>query len=323
MIKLKTFILLGSFTFALIPGTAQTTAPKKSTASPTARKTGPSAGAEQKKAEPSTTAAASPAASALPTTAEVDAYMKRSFGYDPAVAWQIFDVRASSVPGVAEIIVSVNKGEPYHLYYSSIAQTAFVGQVIPFGPNPYAAARTKLEGAFGPSLGGANPPIQIVEFSDLQCPHCKASQPIVEKLQADFPQVRFVFQQFPLPASLHPWAMKAAQYADCAGQMDKNAFWKYVDSIFENQGGIALATADDKLKELAQAAGYDAQKISDCAAAPATEARIKKSLELGQSLNVSQTPTVFMNGRAVLGLAGIPYENLKALVQFEIDHAGK
>jgi protein-disulfide isomerase len=313
MTQLKNFALLSFFTLAFIAGTAQTAAPKKSTATPAA----------QKKAGPATTAAASPANSALPTTAEVDAYMKRSFGYDPGVAWEVLDVRASNVPGIAQIIVSVNKGEPYHLYYSSIAQTAFVGQVIPFGPNPYAAARAKLEGAFGPSRGGANPPIQIVEFSDLQCPHCKAAQPVVEKLQADFPQARFVFQQFPLPASLHPWAMKAAQYADCAGEMNKDAFWKYVDSIFENQGGIALATADDKLKELATAAGYDAQKISACAASPATEARIQKSLDLGQSLNVTQTPTVFVNGRAVLGVAGIPYDNLKNLVQFEIEHAGK
>jgi protein-disulfide isomerase len=259
----------------------------------------------------------------LPTAAEVDAYMKRSFGYDPGVTWQVFDIRASQVPGVAEIVVSVNKGEPYHLFYSPTAQIALVGQTLPFGPNPYATTRSKLQGAFGPSKGGANPPIQIVEFSDLECPHCKASQPIIEKLEGDFPQVRFVFQQFPLPATLHPWAMKAALYADCAGQMNKDAFWKYVDSIFDNQGGIALATADDKLKELAAAAGYDAQKISACAASPEAEARVKKSLDLGQSLNINQTPTIFINGRTVLGLANIPYDNLKNLVQFEIEHAGK
>ena len=261
--------------------------------------------------------------SALPTTAEVDAYMKRSFGYDPGVSWQIFDIHESAMPGIAEIIVSVNKGEPYHLYYSSVAQTAIVGQTIPFGPNPYATARAKLQNAFGPSRGGPNPPIQIVEFSDLECPHCKAAQPIVEKLEADFPQVRFTFQQFPLPASMHPWALKAAQYADCAGQMNKDAFWKYVDAIFENQGGIALATADDKLKELATANGLDATKIAACAVSPETDARIKRSLALGQTLNVYQTPTVFINGRMVSGLANIPYDNLKQLVQFEIDHAGK
>ncbi|HZD93247.1 MAG TPA: hypothetical protein VE133_03275, partial [Candidatus Sulfotelmatobacter sp.] len=58
---------------------------------------------------------------ALPTNADIDAYMKRSFGYDPAVSWQIFDIRDSVVPGIAEVIVSVNKGEPYHLFFSPAA----------------------------------------------------------------------------------------------------------------------------------------------------------------------------------------------------------
>jgi protein-disulfide isomerase len=198
-----------------------------------------------------------------------------------------------------------------------------VGDVIPFGPNPFAPAREKLQAADGPSRGPQNPAILVVDFSDLECPHCKAAQPVVEKIVADFPQVRLVFQQFPLPPSLHPWAMKAALYADCASRADKDAFWKYVDSIFENQGGIALATADDKLKELATAAGFDADKIAACAAAPETEARVKKSMALGESLDVNETPTVFINGRRVKGIATLTPEQLKALVQFEIDHAGK
>jgi protein-disulfide isomerase len=194
---------------------------------------------------------------------------------------------------------------------------------LPFGPNPFALARTKLQAASGPSRGGENPSIQIVEFSDLECPHCKAAQPVVEKLMTDFPQVRFTFQQYPLPATMHPWALKAAEYADCAGQTDKAAFWKYIDAIFDGQAGIALATADDKLKELAISSGLDADKIAACAAKPETEARVNKSHELGDALGVNQTPTVFINGRMVLGIGGIPYDNLKSLVQFEIDHAGK
>ena len=118
--------------------------------------------------------------------------------------------------------------------------------------------------------------------------------------------------------------MKAAQYSDCSAHADnKDAFWKFTDSVFENQGGIAAATADDKLKELATAAGLNAQQLATCAASPATEARIKKSLDLGQALEVNETPTVFINGRRVQSIASIPYDQLKTLVQFEIDHAGK
>jgi protein-disulfide isomerase len=309
MTKINTLVLIYA-TLAATVVSAQTAAPPKPAASHV-----PAA-----PVKPASTAAAK---SNLPSTEEIDAYLKRSFGYDPAVSWQILDIKDSGVAGIPEIIVSVNKGEPYHFYFVASAQTAFVGQIVPFGPNPYAANRTKLQAITGPGRGGENPPIQIVEFSDLQCPHCKAAQPIVEKLATDFPQVRFTFQQFPLPASLHPWAMKAAQYADCAAQADKTAFWKYIDAIFDAQGGIALATADDKLKELATANGLNAEKIAACAAAPETDARVRKSMDLGESLGVNQTPTVFINGRMVLGLTSIPYDGLKSLVQFEIDHAGK
>src|SRR5258708_8985333 len=199
----------------------------------------------------------SKSATDLPTDQQVEDALKRSFGYDPALTWQVYDVRKSEIPGLVEILVSVNKNAPTHIYYSPAGQTAIVGNVIPFGPNPFASARAKLQAADGPSRGASAPVINIVEFSDLECPHCKSAQPVLEKLAADFPQVRYTFQQFPLPATLHPWAMKAAQYADCAAQTNTDAFWKYIDSIFENQGGIALATADDKLKELATTPGLD------------------------------------------------------------------
>jgi protein-disulfide isomerase len=260
---------------------------------------------------------------ALPTQEQVEAAMRRSFGYDPSISWQIYDVRASRIPDVADILVSVNKQDPIHVYWSASTQEAVVGQLMPFGPDPYARARAILKASDGPSRGSQQPAIAIVDFSDLECPHCKAAHPILEKLASDFPQVRLVFQQFPLPATLHPWAMKAALYADCAGQMDKEAFWKYVDTIFDNQGSIALATADDQLKGFATAVGLDATKVAGCAASPETEARVKKSMDLGQSLEINETPTVYINGRLVRGLASIPYDQLKNIVQFEIDHAGK
>lgn len=117
--------------------------------------------------------------------------------------------------------------------------------------------------------------------------------------------------------------MKAAFYADCASRQNPAAFWKFVDSTFENQGSIAAAIADDRLKQLATGAGLDAGKISACAALPSTANRVKKSIALGKSVGVQGTPTVFINGRALPGLGGLDYDKLKSLVQFEIAHAQK
>jgi protein-disulfide isomerase len=295
--KLVLLVLLcSSFAFAQTPA-AKTTAPKKE--------------------------AAPASAAALPTKEDVEVAMKRSFGYDPGITWVIYDVSPSPVPGLADVTVSMNRQNPQHIYVYAPTQGAIIGEMIPFGPNPYASARAKLQAADGPAQGSQTPAITMVEFSDLECPHCKAAQPIVEKLASDFPQVRYIFQQFPLPASMHPWAMKAAEYSDCVAHLNPPLFWKYVDSIFQNQGSIAAPIAEDKLKEFATTVGLDPQKLSACAAQPQTEARVKKSVELGQSLDVNQTPSLFINGRRVLGVADIPYEQLKNLVQFEIDHANK
>lgn len=272
---------------------------------------------------PADSLSASAKGTKLPTAADIDSALKRTLGYDASLTWTIIEIKPSAIPGITEVVVSLNKQAPVRLYLSGDANQAIIGNLIPFGSNPFAPARELLKAADGPSTGAANPVIRVVEFSDLQCPHCKVAQPILEKLAADFPQVGFTFQQFPLPASLHPWAMKAAEYADCSAQSNKDVFSKYVDSIFENQAAIDPSNADKKLQELAGTSGMDSQKIASCASTPETEARIKKSLALGQSLEVTETPTVFINGRRITVITNISYEQLKTLMQFEIDHASK
>lgn len=256
-----------------------------------------------------------------PTPAEVDAVLKRVYGYDPSIQWKVFLVRQSVVPGMSEVLLQL-KGEFHHLFLTADGHFAIDGDMQPFGTDPYAGMRERLGAANGLARGPAKPAVTMVEFSDLQCPHCKDAQPVVEKLAADFPGMRIIFQQYPLTNS-HPWAMKGAQYADCAGRQSNDAGWKFIAAVYENQNSIALAIADDKLKELAKASGLDVEKLSACATAPDTEMRVKKSMELGDSVGVMGTPAVFVNGRPLETVVGIPYEQVKAIVQYEIEHAGR
>jgi protein-disulfide isomerase len=255
--------------------------------------------------------------------ADVEQVLKRMYGYDPSVKWQIFLVRKAPVPGMTEVLMNLNN-EFQRMFITADGRYAISGDWMPFGPDPYAPSRKKLMAADGISRGPDKPAVVMVEFSDLQCPHCKEAQPVVEKLAADFPQMRIIFQHYPLPK--HPWAAKAARYADCAGRMNNAAAWKFIAAVYENQGGIALATADDKFKELAQAAGFDAEKLSACAATPTAEAQVKKSMALGESLGILGTPSIFVNGRLlepVADASDASYERVKKIVQYEIEHAGK
>lgn len=258
------------------------------------------------------------AATALPSEATVNAFLQQTFGYNSALSWKIEDIKPSPAQGVAEVTVMISSPEgqqPSTFYVTADGEHALLGEIIPFGVRPFDAARKQLEkGINGPSRGAADAPVTLVEFSDLQCPHCKEAQPTVDKLLTENKNVRLVFQNFPLPS--HDWAAKAAYYADCVGRNSSDAVWKFIQSVYDAQKEISAANADEKLKGLADAAGAKGDDVATCAARPDTAGRVEHSVALGKSVDVSGTPTLFVNGRKIGNLSGMPYEALKSLVDF-------
>jgi len=254
----------------------------------------------------------------LPSEETVNAFMQQMFGYDPSLSWKITSIKPSEAEGLAEVDVTIQgqqgaQGQKF--YVSPDGRHAVIGQVLPFGAHPFDAARKELEkGVNGPSRGPANAPVTVVEFSDLQCPHCKEAQPTLDKLAAEDKDARIVFQNFPI-AKIHDWAMKGAEYADCIGRSSSDAFWKFIESVYGAQSDITAANADEKLKGFADAAGANGNEVAACAAKADTETRVQHSIDLGQALEVNSTPTIFINGR-MLSAGGIPYEVLKKLVDF-------
>ncbi|MGA9640513.1 MAG: thioredoxin domain-containing protein [Terriglobales bacterium] len=269
---------------------------------------------EKPAAQASSAAACS---TALPSEDTVNSFLFQTFGYDPQITWKITDIRPSEVPGLAEVNVLVSGPQgsnPNRLLVSSDGKHAVAGDIIPFGAKPYEDARAKLEkGVNGPAKGPAKAPVTIVEFSDMQCPHCQKAAPIIESLLAQEPDARFVFQNFPLPG--HNWAEKAAEFVDCIGRASGDAVWKFIQKTFEDQENITAANVDEKLKAIATASGANADEIAACASKPDTRARIEASIALGKSVGVTGTPTLYINGRQVGG--GNPLEMQKKIVDFE------
>jgi protein-disulfide isomerase len=286
-------------------------------------------------------AAAAPGAapsSTLPTKEIVDAFMKHMFGYDPNITYQVLDIHPSRAAGVGEAMVSLKtpQGQQTGIFYIMPGGKFAIigGEMMPFGADPFAPARAEIAArANGPTRGPANAAVTVVEFSDLECPACKTAQPTVDRLIADEPDVKFIFQNNPLE-KLHPWAFLAATYADCVGRQNNDAFWQFVGSAYQNQEAItallpsnATSGADamkqaspavaKKLQELVAATPANSVKVAACAAEPATAERVRKSLALGGDLDVTGTPTVYVNGRRIANVSGIPYETLKAIVDAE------
>jgi protein-disulfide isomerase len=271
----------------------------------------------QQSAAPSRPATPATAGAKLPSESVVNAFMQQMFGYDSALSWKVTSIKPSEAAGLAEVDVTIqgpHGAQAQKFYVSPDERHAIVGQILPFGVHPFDAARERLEkGINGPARGPANAPATVVEFSDLECPHCKEAQPNLDKLAAEDKEVRIVFQNFPLP--MHDWAAKAAHYADCIGRSSNESFWKFVDGVYGEQSDITAANADDKLKALADSSGVSGTEMATCAAKPETTSRVEHSVALGTSLDVNSTPTIFINGR-MLSAGGISYEVLRELVDF-------
>ena len=270
-------------------------------------------------AKPAPKAETAPAVKAnLPSEDTVNSFLQQMFGYDPSMTWKVGEITPSKAEGLAEVPVTLSNpqgSQVVTLYVTPDGKHALVGEVLPFGAHPFAEARQMLEkGVNGPARGPANSPVMIVEFSDLQCPHCKEAQPTIEKLLASEPNAHFVFQSFPLPS--HNWAAKGAAYADCVGRASNDAFWKFVQKTYDVQQDITESNADEKLTAIANDSGVKGSDIAACAVKGETGARVEHSIALGKSVDVTGTPTVFVNGYKIRSL-GMPPETLKQLVDFE------
>lgn len=258
------------------------------------------------------------ASTVLPSESTVDSFLQQTFGYEPNVSWKIASIKPAPVPGLAEVnvvLASPQGQQSSRFYVTADGQHAVIGEIIPFGAKPFESANKILDkGVSGPSRGPKNAPVTIVEFGDLQCPACKAAQPAIEKLVESEPGARFVFQNFPL--EMHNWAAKGAAYADCVGKASNDAFWKFVAKTYETQQDITAENVDEKLTAIADASGVKGSEIATCAATPKTKADVDASIALGKEVNVAGTPTLFINGRSIGNVSGVPAESLKALVDF-------
>jgi protein-disulfide isomerase len=254
----------------------------------------------------------------LPSEATVDAFLKQQFGYQPDVSWKISSIRPSGIGELAEVSVVLANPQGQQLtkfYVAPDGQHALVGEVIPFGARPFDPMKRILEkGVTGPERGPKDSSVTIVEFGDLQCPACKAAQPTIEALVAAEPNARFVFQNFPL--EMHNWAAKGAAYADCVGRASNDAFWKFISKTYETQADITAATADEKLTAIADGAGVKGADIAACAAKPETKTRVDASIALGQKVEVTGTPTLFINGRRIGSFDARLSDVYKSLVDF-------
>ena len=160
-----------------------------------------------------------------------------------------------------------------------------------------------------PSRGPADAPIVLVEFSDFQCPYCqRATETIAQLVEQYGDQIRLVYKDYPLPS--HPEAFKAAEAGNCANE--QGLFWELHDKMFETQDALDV----EALKTYATELGLDEGAFAACLDEGRFAAHVEGDLALGREYGVSSTPTIFINGRTVMG--AVPFETFDEIIQEEL-----
>jgi protein-disulfide isomerase len=163
--------------------------------------------------------------------------------------------------------------------------------------------------AADPVRGNAAAPVTIVEFSDFQCPFCARVNPTLDRVRQTYgDRVKIVFKDYPL--ANHPQAPKAAEAARCAGEQNK--FWEMHDAMFANQRALEVPA----LKQTARAIGLNGAAFDSCLDSAKYEATVRAGTELGEKMGVNSTPTLYINGRPLIG--AMPFENFKQVIDEEL-----
>ena len=256
----------------------------------------------------------------------LEAYLRHVELYRGTVTYKIDDPRPSKdLPGFSEVEVHLSfdggtKDERY--YVSKDGQILVNGDVYRINGNPFQTNLDRLSLSDLPSLGPGNAPVTIVEFGDLECPDCRMEAPILRHNVAETfaSQVRLYFKDFPL-GSIHPWARAAAIAGRCVYHQEAKAFWDFYDWIYENQQEIEPDNLNSKILAWAGQNGLDARRLGGCIETKASEPEVDRSLAEGRSLGVRGTPTLFINGRKIGGLA---WPDLELVIRKELEYlAGK
>ncbi|HLD58000.1 MAG TPA: DsbA family protein [archaeon] len=186
--------------------------------------------------------------------------------------------------------------------------TAIIGIIIIIALAGFYFATSEKTGSYIPGdytehvKGNLTGTVNIIEYSDFQCPGCGAAFGAVKEAVNQYgDKIRFTYKHFPLTGA-HPYAFKAAEASECAG--DQGKFWEYHDKLFENQKKLDVGS----LKKYAQEVGLNATKFNSCLDSGVMAQIVNQDAQEGRKLNLEGTPTFFINGKKyfeVLTLARI------------------
>jgi len=195
--------------------------------------------------------------------------------------------------------------------------------------DPFADVMSKINTAGRPSRGAKSAKVVLVNFDDFECPFCsRMHQTLFPELLKEYgDRVTFVYKDYPL-VEIHPWATHAAVDANCLAAQNNDAYWDFADYIHANQREVsnektpaARFDALDKMTMLqGQKHNVDTVKLQSCLKAQ-DEGAVKASMSEADTIGVSATPTMFINGEKIDG--AVPAADIRAALDRALRDAGQ
>jgi protein-disulfide isomerase len=268
-------------------------------------------------------AAPAPKKSAL-DKATLESYVRHLFVFNPQIQVKIGDPKPSAtLPGFYDVVVTASNGaasQDFPFLVSRDGQKILQGTVFDINQNPFKADLDKLKTQAQPNIGTPGATVVLVEFSDFECGFCKEEAVMLRQnlLNAYPKQARLYFKQFPL-SQIHQWAKAAAMASLCIFHQNPEAFWKFHDWIFDQQTSITAENLKSRVLDWAKGVKeIDALKLGRCMDAKETEPEVERDIAEGRALGINSTPTLFINGRRLVGR--VDWNTLRNIIDYEIEY---
>lgn len=270
--------------------------------------------------KPADRAAVAPPSNAL-NRADLEFYVRHLYIYGPPIGVEISDFAESELPGLLKTTVtaSYQGSSRQHTFYATAdGKHLMEGAVYDIAANPFKRNNETINTMAAPAFGKEGASVVVVAYSDFQCPYCAQEATILRtQLQNEYgDKVRVYFRDYPLP--MHAWAMDAAIAGRCVYVREPEKFWTYHDWIFANQKSVTPENFSAKAAAWATEQGLDSLAFAQCVSSKETASQVEASMEEGRKLNVTSTPTLFVNGRMLPGSQEWP--RLKGVIDYELDY---
>jgi len=239
--------------------------------------------------------------------------------------------RPSEFPNYDALTINIygdGKKQDYDFLLSKDGKTLMRVTKLDLTKDPYVETMKKINLGGRPVRGNKDAKVVVVNFDDFQCPFCsRMHQTLFPGLLKEYgDRVQFVYKDFPL-SEVHPWATHAAVDANCLAAQNNEAYWDFADYIHSNQQQVSsektregeFAALDRLTTEQGQKHNLDQTKLQSCIKGQNEDA-IKTSVKEGESVGVTATPTLFINGQEMDG--ALPVNDVRVALDRALQEAG-